>query len=215
MHSRQDCIYPITKPEAPWAQQCIDIRWEVHGIPVLDQCFSNRDEISWKLYQRWDKSYLISYSKIGQKSFIFKLRKISERFSLEVHTGGPRISTEVNEGVRTQHLPLQACSSLSSEQSRKPSQRSESRMQVSLSSHLNSLLIQVKVLCVAETQRRGHVVLKVYHVWEKWFAFYELISFCFIICLWNDERWLHVGTVILFIGICLHDKQESWKNLTN
>lgn len=51
------------------------------------------------------------------------------------------------------HLPLQPSSSLSSEQSRKPSQRSESTMQASPSSHLNSLLIHVKVLWVAETER--------------------------------------------------------------
>lgn len=71
----------------------------------------------------------------------------------------------MNPGKRgTWHSPLQALSSLSSEQSRKPSQRSESRMQASPSSHLNSLLIQVKVLCVAETQGRGHVVQKVYQV---------------------------------------------------
>lgn len=97
-------MYPITKPEALRVQQCINIRWEVHGKPILDQCFSNRDKISWTLYQRWDKPHLTWYSEMGQKSFIFKLRKSSEWFSLEIHTGGPRICPEVNEGVRNPAL---------------------------------------------------------------------------------------------------------------
>lgn len=50
------------------------------------------------------------------------------------------------------HLPLHACSSLSSEQSRKPSQCSDSATQTSPSAHRNSQLEQVRLLCVAGKQ---------------------------------------------------------------
>lgn len=129
--------------------------------------------------------------------------------------GSPGV-TGSSPAPTARHSPLQAFSSLSSEQSRKPSQRSESTMQASPSSHLNSLLIQVKVLCVAETQRtflnawrRGRVVPRVYHFQETWFKVFELISFSFTTCLWSEEH--PSGTVrppdlTLTTGICLQEE---------
>lgn len=120
--------------------------------------------------------------------FIFTLRKSSKGSQPEILTEN-RPPSPAKPAGRDQHLPLQAFSSLSSKQSRKPSHRSESTMQASPSSHLNSLLIQVKVLCVAETQKtvldpegKSHVIQKTgprfTHIQEKQFEFFKPAGLC-------------------------------------
>lgn len=115
------------------------------------QHLPNWDEVHGKLDQR-DKPRPTGCSKTGQESVPCPCWENA----LGVGGRGPRGG---RAGARV-HSPPQALSSLPSEQSRKPSQRSESKTQASLSSHLNSRLVQVSVLCVAATQGRGRAVRK-------------------------------------------------------
>lgn len=101
--------------------------------------------MSWRPCQRWDRPPLELNSE--RESWCFQIEAKLE----QVLPWGPPSGVGAEPGSRGPHSPLQARSSLSSEQSRKPSQRSESMMQASPSWHWNSRAVQVRVLCVAAT----------------------------------------------------------------